>query len=202
MNIRTRNLNKCLAIVGLILIVQACVFGADITDPLADFLASFERNTGDKVYRLKCDIENNGGEAVFLAYSHDIDSDGDCGWTLYLKRNGVYIRATGINESGNIVDYLSPTFNIHRYVIGNIPELSQFGLLTSEVSLGRTGGTQLRAVVIIGNSFKMTNVGGFQSYVPTPTPTPGNGGSPTPTPTPAPSRFPNPPVPAIEELNP
>lgn len=176
------------------LLITPSVLGQSIADPLADFLARYHRDPGEKVYRLTCDIDHDGNMDVFLAYSSNIEEDGDCGWTLYLQRGGAYINASALDENGDADYSQSPVFNIHRYVIGMIPELGKWGLLTSEVSTGQNGGTQLRAVIVQGNAFQMVDVGSFSPSMPTPTPSPGS--------TPTPSRFPSPPTPAIEELNP
>jgi len=183
----------CLVVV--IFLGSRLMYSQDIVDPVADFSAKYEGKSGDKIYRLVCDLENNGKPDIFLAYSSSLESDGDCGWVLYLNRNGKYITAPGLTEHGGTDSTLGITFNIKRYKIGNIAELDKWGLLTSETSTGVNNGTQLKAIIVEGNTFKMVDVGSYQLYTgPTPTPSPGS--------TPVPSRFPNPPVPAIEELNP
>lgn len=174
--------------IAIILLLTGDGFGQDITKPLTDFLARYDRGPDDKVYRLICDVDHDGQMDVFLAFSSNLEKNGDCGWTLYLKRDAKYIDAPGLSDDGNPDSTLGITFNIHEYVIGNISELGKWGLLTTETGTGDNNGTQLKAVIIEGNAFKMVDVGAFID---------GNA-----TPAPGPSRFPQPPTPAIEELNP
>lgn len=166
------------------------LWATDIMDPLANYLSVYERDAGDKVYRLTCDLENNGVQAVFLAYSHDIDSSGEGTWTLYLKRGSVYIKPSRLLEDGTTNTYSCPGFNINRYFIGMISELGKWGLLTSEITSGHNGGTQYKAIIIVGDSFKLVDVGSFLPY------------DPSAPPSTAPSRFPTPLTPTLEILNP
>ena len=180
--------------IGIFCIISRGLSAQITTNPLADFLARYHREAHEKVYRLVCDIDNDGNPDVFLSYASNIDKDGECGWVLYLRRDTNFIDAAGLTKDGIPDSSLSPTFCVYRYVIGSIPEINAWGLLTSEISTGTNGGTQYKAIIVQGNAFRMVDIV-KSSTVSSPS-------SPSSNPTQIPSRFPMPLNPTIEELNP
>ncbi len=132
-----------------------------ISDPKADFLAELAMDSpNDQLLELVADVNYDGLPDVFLAYSISCKDTADVGdgyaWSLYVAQpGGGYFKAAVKDTSGHTSSNRLIDFRKDAYVIGYIPEIKQYGLLTlDEGMVAKSKGPQvrLRALVIVGNS--------------------------------------------------
>ena len=169
---------------------------AQITDPASHFVRTEQHNDSDRFYKLEIDINNDGKKDILMTSTQDV-MEGDpnyFSWTLYLATDHGFAVA-GENRKGFIDETGRFGFRMNNYYIGYIPEIKEYGLLVMDVSLPSRDErvkqkATLRAIVIegngwvehrIGNSVNVDDKAAYQALL---------------------RRFPNPPVPPIQEVKP
>ena len=143
----------------LIVFGKAVLGQAAITDPVADFRATYDMTGVTKICKLQVDLNDDGKSDVLLApIEPDMDSQYP-GWFVYLAQaDGSYVLAGEKTDAG--VDRTSlPSFNIKKYKIGHIAEIGKYGLLTLICGTGGQAKCQLHAIIIEGDGFKDIPIG-------------------------------------------
>jgi hypothetical protein len=90
-----------------------------ITDPVQDFLTRMSRKPNDQMLKIVAPVNRNGGNEIFMTYSHSVNGKAGYIWTVYAPVAGGYQRLD------------SPVvFRTSHFFIGNSKELGGLGLIT------------------------------------------------------------------------
>lgn len=179
-------------LVMAVCVVRAAAQNQVVTaNPLSYYSSVVGFRSGDKIFRLDVDINNDGRQDILLSktvHAEDgFDDKNDVPWEIFLLRaDGNYATIGKKTETG--VNYGAVAgFPKNRYWIGHIPEINRYGVLYLICGRGEHAKCQLQAVVIEGEAFKEMPVGepvdaetGYEQLL---------------------QRFATPPTPAIQELN-
>lgn len=161
-------------------------------DPVAYFRATYDFQSGDRIYKLELDLNNDGRKDILLSktvHAEDgFDDVNDVPWEIFLLHaDGHYASAGQKTDTGANYGVVA-SFRKDRYKIGFIPEINKYGLLHLECDRGRQAKCQLKAIVITGETWKEIPIGmpvdaekNYQQLA---------------------ERFANPPSPPVQELNP
>lgn len=170
------------------------LIGSTAADPVAHFRSVYEMSIVKKIYRLEADLNNDGKKEILVGHidedpdTHQQTEESDVGWWVYVaKENGQYTLA-GKKMGEGIISDASAGFSKNQYWIGMIPELNRYGILHLSCGRGGQAKCQLKAIMIEGDAFKEIAIGQpvsaethYEQLA---------------------QRFPNPPVPALQELTP
>lgn len=133
--------------------------GAVTVDPAAHLRSVYDMVGVTKIYKLEADVDNDGRKEVFLSPLEPDDDDQNLGWYLYIARpTGDYILAGAKTDTGIRPESLV-VFDKAHYMIGQIAEIGQTGLLHLQCGQGGHAKCQLRAIVIEGDAFKEVPIG-------------------------------------------
>jgi hypothetical protein len=186
---------KMLALLSLSLF-SVRVLMAQIADPVRYYIKGEEPDPSDKFYKLEIDMTGDGKKDILMT-STQAQSDSDSkyfAWTLFLATKNGYAQL-GENQNGFIDETSIFGFRMDKYFVGYIPEVKQWGLLVMDVTIPNRDETikqkaTLRAIVVRGNgwvqhqiwpSIDLDDKSAYDALL---------------------KRFPNPPIPPIQEVKP
>lgn len=161
-------------------------------DPVSYYRAKFDFQSGDRIYKLEVDLNNDGRKDILLSktvHAEDgFDDENYVPWEIFILRSdGNYTSAGQKTNTGTNYGVVA-SFRKDRYWIGNIPEIGRFGLLHLVCGRGGQAKCQLHALLIEGDDFRDIPIGepidAEQNYDQLA------------------KRFTGPPTPAVQELNP
>lgn len=133
--------------------------GAVTFDPAAHLRSIYDMTGVSKIYKLEVDVNGDGRNEVFLSPLEADDDEQNLGWYLYIARpTGDYILAGAKTDTGIRPESLA-IFNKTQYLVGQIAEIGQRGLLRLQCGRGGQAKCQLLAIVIEGDAFKEVPIG-------------------------------------------
>lgn len=141
-----------------------------------------------KILRLETDINNDGFNEIFLSPIQSDNNQDEENWLVYIGVSNGMFRLAGMHTNEGNVPNRGISFKKNQYKIGLIPEINKHGLLYLSSGRGGQALCQLHAIVIEGEGWKNVAIGQlvtvethYEELA---------------------QRFPNPPVPAVQELAP